>query len=930
MANNNPIDILLKFRADSTDLNRTVSQMGNTINKSATSVKNLNTLMRQLTQAFNGIRTENMEALGNVYGNLSNVIRNNIQDISNLSTSGTAGASKMQVRMEKLEQTMMRDLQTVQQLIARLNELKNQQIPTEAYSKLQEELAKAEATYSKLTTNRGLAKLEREFSALAEKAEEYEQTINRLLDDTTQRQTLQSLGWDTKSANAQQLEANAQVAVREIEAELSKLYATMGSAKFEPLKDFKKELHASEKEVETLTAKMREMEANGKAFTPAGVKTEAFANTQRELANVLTRIRETSASYRDMGERISNTANKGASDTNKLGHSVSNVGANARKAKSEFSQTFSALSNSANKVLGLFKKLHGWTSKLRANMSKTWQGHQRDLKHNFTTLLKYAFGVRSLFFLFKRLRSAVKDAFASMAQSVPEVNKVISSLKTQLNTLKGMLGTMFQPLLHYFTPIIQTILKGLETVMTKVAEFFAVLTGQKYIYKASSAWQDYADSVDGASKSTKEMNKQLAGFDKLNNLTTPDDSSGSGKDPTGGLSFVKQAVASNYWADLIKEALAKGDFTDLGKEIARKIADALNSIDWDSIKNKVNTFAKYFAQFINGIVSVKDLAKALGKTVAEALNTAFEGLNTFADTVEWDKVGTFIVTGIQTFLETAQTYDWGESIGSLIRGLLEALYKIVSNREMWSTLGQKIRDGIKGFQEGMAEETDTFDMTGWELLGGSIGEIVLGIIDTATEVIGDTDMWEGFGEAVAQVLKEIPWSDIIVDLAELALAIITALASSLDGMSTEFGHSIAESIGGEEFANAFGDSLGGLIRTALMGGNWRVGNLFGALKVTKNINKNGEAYAENFKKGFEEEYGDWSIEKVINRKGTIDRKLFDQMASDMTGKGNTIATRFLSGFMQGITEEQARGRSGKLVGVEQGILRIFGIDLDVS
>ena len=45
----------------------------------------------------------------------------------------------------------------------------------------------------------------------------------------------------------------------------------------------------------------------------------------------------------------------------------------------------------------------------------------------------------------------------------------------------------------------------------------------------ADAMGDLADAADSAAQSTKELNKQLQGFDKLNVLTTQKDKSSSGK-----------------------------------------------------------------------------------------------------------------------------------------------------------------------------------------------------------------------------------------------------------------------------------------------------------------------------------------------------------------------------------------------------------------
>ena len=56
-------------------------------------------------------------------------------------------------------------------------------------------------------------------------------------------------------------------------------------------------------------------------------------------------------------------------------------------------------------------------------------------------------------------------------------------------------------------------------------------------------------------------------------------------------------------ADKFKEALAKSDFTDIGRMISDKLSNALESIQWDKVYRHAENFGKDIATFLNGLIT---------------------------------------------------------------------------------------------------------------------------------------------------------------------------------------------------------------------------------------------------------------------------------------------------------------------------------------
>mgnify|MGYP004521783217 FL=1 len=144
-------------------------------------------------------------------------------------------------------------------------------------------------------------------------------------------------------------------------------------------------------------------------------------------------------------------------------------------------------------------------------------------KSNFAvglkTILKYAFGIRSLIALFNKLRSAMVEGFKNLAQfndGVNPTNTALSNLKSALTQLKNSFAVAFAPILTVVEPILTRLINLLSTAMNYVGQFFAALTGASNFTKAIKVQENYAKSLNGTSAAAKKAKKTLYAFDELN------------------------------------------------------------------------------------------------------------------------------------------------------------------------------------------------------------------------------------------------------------------------------------------------------------------------------------------------------------------------------------------------------------------------------
>lgn len=344
---------------------------------------------------------------------------------------------------------------------------------------------------------------------------------------------------------------------------------------------------------------------------------------------------------------------------------------------------------------------------------------------------------------------------------------------------------------------------------------------------AADGANDTADATKKATKEQKEFNKQLQGFDRLNNLTSSkgkdNDGTGNGKGTSvGDLSNIgsgsggkwkqKDSIFKKFESDI--DTLEK-----LGKKISTTLSNAMEDIDWKSIYQKAAGFGTGLASFLNGLFAGGDGARLfsdLGSTIANSLNTVLTGLNSFATTFSWDEFGRNLGIGINGFFTTwdagltADTFNnmvngvltaitsalnrihWdliakrigelikgidakgiGENFGKLVNSMVNALYTLVSNKETWKDLGTKTGDGINGFFKG-------FGKSGWKKLGKTISNTFSGFVTTITTALNTVD-WDYVGQCIGDFLSGIDFGKVAIDFAKLAFAVGKAIAKAIKG-----------------------------------------------------------------------------------------------------------------------------------------------------
>ena len=414
----------------------------------------------------------------------------------------------------------------------------------------------------------------------------------------------------------------------------------------------------------------------------------------------------------------------------------------------------------------------------------------KKLKHGITTVLRYGFGIRSLYVLFNRLRSGIKDGINNLVMFSDRANKSLSLLTSDMSYVGNSVAAAFEPILNIVAPVIDQIVDYAVAGINAVGAFIASITGQTSYTVAVKNIKSYRDSLNGTASAgdaasdatdklkdkTDELKRELMGFDEIEKFSEDLDNaanSGSGSESGSGsgnssrtedpILFVKKDIpgAVSNFADLVKDAWAKSDFTDIGKIVGTKLRDALDSIDWEPIKEQANKIAKVTGTFINGFFETEGLDKSVGRTLGEAVNTAVGAINTFIDTTHWASLGEFMSGGLRSAIATI---DW-DGLGKTLNAKYKAL---------WSFLDGFVVDmskinfsGTTGWQEAGNALANTinsifadrdYTKTGQTIAAGING--ITSALTTGIEGIDFNSISRNFSNGINSIFYEVDWQAI--------------------------------------------------------------------------------------------------------------------------------------------------------------------------
>ena len=472
-------------------------------------------------------------------------------------------------------------------------------------------------------------------------------------------------------------------------------------------------------------------------------------------------------------------------------------------------QEKSAAENQSTKTM----RTHTSATKKAANAQKTLakatDNVKKSLKRGLTAITKYIFGFRSLFFLVRKLRSAVKEGLENLVQfdsANNKTNEQISQLRSTLLYLKNAWAAAVAPVLNVVIPILNVLIRALAQVGNAIGMFFARLTGQSSVIQAvETDMGDYAKSLDKsagssgkAAKAADKLHDRLAAFDDLNVLgkddeTDPNKTTGGGGGGDTSMPNIndmfKWDVPENYFADLIREAIDKGDFTSVGRYLGEKIKAVFNEIEWDDIRNQMASKIKWITTFLNGLLTTPDLFGTIGRNLAEAINTGIMSVRKFVKGIKWKEIFANIGDGLQNFLMTLDFAEILSTIMDTLRGVMQAVTGFLEGIDLFEVLKKitlDIADFLmnydwKGLFTDLGELIGALAKTVW-----NVGEFVYWVIESIVNYW--IDYWWSYLMPEFEKLGDSP------DFWDIGKAIITGTLNGIVDALKNIGQWIMDNI----------------------------------------------------------------------------------------------------------------------------------------
>lgn len=384
----------------------------------------------------------------------------------------------------------------------------------------------------------------------------------------------------------------------------------------------------------------------------------------------------------------------------------------------------------------------------------------------------------TIFGAISQVKEAIKAGSDNLVQYSSAYNKSISGMVTSLLYLKNAWAAAFAPVVNVVAPYISKFIDMIAGALNAVGQFTAALTGKGRVVQAKKAWYNYGksledtgDKIKDTTKKAKDLQNYLLGIDELNVLQPNTDSnSGSGTSGSGGkytgpsasemFETIEVPNSMNKLAEMFKDAIAKSDFTDIGRMISNKLSNALESIDWKSVYHHADNFGKDLATFLNGLITPR-LFYDLGATIAGAINTAFHAANAFAINFDWSNLGASLASSITGFFENWDAGLTGETFSNFFTGIFDAITAFVNKLnadDTFKTVGQKLVDLLCGVKWGdMAWSLAGFFTTFYNALIDFPADFTEGIAEALVEHIAgskfDEEARKKFEEKMAPIKK---------------------------------------------------------------------------------------------------------------------------------------------------------------------------------
>lgn len=464
----------------------------------------------------------------------------------------------------------------------------------------------------------------------------------------------------------------------------------------------------------------------------------------------------------------------------------SNIDSLANSAK-HFSINFGTIEKTTNKVTANFNEI----TKTTASMSRETRKASHSFSFASTAIGKFVKSIGRIAF-YRAIRTALKSVTQGFQEGIQNLYywsqawgtsfaPKMDQLATAQQYLKNGFASMFSPLIEYAIPIIDRMIDKFVEFFNFVQEGFARLTGAPTWNKALKYPVQYADALDDATGSAKALKNQLLGFDELNVLNTPTDSSrgrsGDEKDYSAMFKLMQTETSGSPF----------GWLGEIVSDIAGKIEKAFGIV-------------QKFALFVKGL-NFEPLKNSLSGLWDGVLSPIIDDLLDDADWIEQhvlEPITQFLVEkGIPTAIDTLSSAI--DNCWKIIKPIKDGLKTLWDDTaELRAYIGGKLITHLEKLRETFDKIGAWFNknsrVTKFFASLGSVAKKLTPLFKAIGDVV-DSGAWESFGTTLNMILDVLdPILDSLTGVLELLDGIMSFDLEKIEKGLEDIGTSILKSM----------------------------------------------------------------------------------------------------------------------------------------
>ena len=544
-------------------------------------------------------------------------------------------------------------------------------------------------------------------------------------------------------------------ALNKLKERMDKFLETGGSTKSNVFRRMQYDIAQLENSVLYAKGELQDLVDTGKAFT-LGSETAEYQKTAEQLGQVNNQMRV----LKSRAEAATNSVSKGT-------------------------QVFKSFTSVCKKLPGILK-----------NITKSSKNTDQSMKKLFTNMLKYGLGIRSIYVLFRKLRTAIGEGINNLVQTsggMNQTNQAISSLMSSLNALKNAWGAAFAPIIQVVAPILSKFIDMLTMLTNKLAMFISGMTGKATATVAKKTDFNYAESLDktGTASGRKQREKYEAAVEKAQAKYEKDLAKVREKNAKAqAKAEEKQAKAAEKLAKKQEKANKELGAYDKLNVIAKEDAEELEDIQAEEYEEpNLEDYLPDLEDYMQGMTDFNSMFEEvpIESTISDFIQRLKDAWNqsdfTEIGKMFGERLKEISNQGTQWLVNEAQPFveKLGTVIGSFVNGLTEDV-------SVAQSLGTLFGEALNTFILGL---NSLLDSTDWDQLGTFIGEGLNSLVNSFD--------WEGLGHllvmkwnAIFETLKGFVDT---FDFKELGNGIVDGLVTMIEDFD----------------ASAFAGSISGLI-----------------------------------------------------------------------------------------------------------------------